>query len=46
VLAPLAPIGIWLGAWLHHRIDETWFFRVVYGSLLVVGLRLIWIGVR
>lgn len=44
VLSPLAPLGIWLGAWLHHRIDETWFFRVIYASLLVVGVRLIWIG--
>jgi uncharacterized membrane protein YfcA len=44
VLAPLAPLGIWLGAWLHHRIDETLFFRVVYASLLIVGVRLIWIG--
>lgn len=44
VLLPLAPLGIWLGAWLHHRIDETWFFRFVYASLLVIGARLIWIG--
>ncbi|MEE4380372.1 MAG: sulfite exporter TauE/SafE family protein [Pseudomonadales bacterium] len=44
VLAPLAPVGIRLGAWLHHRIDETWFFRFVYFSLAVVGVRLIWLG--
>lgn len=44
VLAPLAPLGIWLGAWLHVRIDETWFFRIVYGSLLIVGVRLIALG--
>ena len=41
VMAPLAPLGILLGAWLHHRIDETIFFRFVYGSLLVLGLKLI-----
>ncbi len=40
VLAPLAPVGIMLGARLHHRIDETIFFRVVYASLLVLGLKL------
>jgi len=48
VLAPLAPASIALGAWLHHRIDETWFFRVVYASLVVLGLKLIrdgWLGV-
>jgi len=41
VLAPLAPVGIALGAWLHHRIDERVFFRVVYASLLVLGAKLI-----
>jgi uncharacterized membrane protein YfcA len=41
VLAPLAPLGIALGVWLHHRIDETWFFRVVYASLLTIGAKLI-----
>ena len=41
VLAPLAPIGILLGARLHHRIDEMAFFRVVYASLVVLGLKLI-----
>ncbi len=41
VLAPLAPLGIALGAWLHHRIDETIFFRFVYASLVVLGLKLI-----
>ena len=41
LLAPLAPVGIALGAWLHHRIDETSFFRVVYASLVVLGLKLI-----
>lgn len=46
VLAPLAPIGIALGARLHHRIDETIFFRVVYASLVVIGAKLIYDGVQ
>lgn len=41
VLAPLAPVGIALGAWLHHRIDERVFFRIVYASLVVLGAKLI-----
>ena len=41
LLAPLAPLGIVLGALLHRRVDETWFFRVVYASLLVLGAKLI-----
>jgi len=41
VLAPLAPLGIALGAWRHHRVDEKIFFRFVYASLVVLGLKLI-----
>lgn len=41
VLLPLAPVGIGLGAWLHHRINETIFYRVIYASLLVLGAKLI-----
>jgi len=44
VLLPLAPAGIWLGAWLHHRIDERIFFRVVYASLIALGAKLVWDG--
>jgi len=44
VLAPIAPVGIVIGSRLHHRIDETAFFRIVYASLVVLGLKLIWDG--
>jgi len=44
VIAPLAPIGILIGARLHHRINEAFFFRVVYASLLVLGLKLMYDG--
>lgn len=44
VLAPLALLGIKLGVVLHQRVDERWFFRVVYASLLVLGPKLIWDG--
>jgi uncharacterized membrane protein YfcA len=44
VLVPLAPIGILIGARLHHRINETVFFRIVYASLLVLGIKLMYDG--
>ena len=46
LLAPLAPIGIGLGAWLHHRVDQLIFFRIVYASLLVLGAKLVWDGLN
>ncbi len=45
VLAPLAPIGVKLGAWLHNRMDEKLFYRLSYGFLLITGLKLAWDGI-
>lgn len=44
VLAPLAPVGIWAGMWLHSRIDATLFFRVCYVLLFFTGLKLLFDG--
>jgi len=43
-LAPLAPLGIWLGVWLHHRVKEKLFYRVSYVLLFTMGLKLIYDG--
>jgi len=45
VLAPLAPVGIWVGVKLMRRIPEALFYRICYGILLVVGAKLVWDGV-
>ena len=44
VLLPLAPLGIWLGVALMHRLSEALFYRICYGLLLVVGVKLLWDG--
>jgi uncharacterized membrane protein YfcA len=41
VLMPFAPIGIWLGMWLHKRIPERHFTRLVNGIVVVIGIKLI-----
>ncbi len=41
LLLPALFIGTKLGVWLNQRFSETWFNRVVYGILLVVGIQLI-----
>lgn len=43
-LAPLAPVGIWLGITLMRRLSEAVFYRVCYGLLLGVGAKLLWDG--
>jgi uncharacterized membrane protein YfcA len=41
LFAPLAPLGIWLGVWLHRRISEQAFYNVSYTLLFVLGVKLI-----
>ena len=42
IFAPLAPLGIWLGVWLHRRVPEAPFYNISYALLLLTGLKLIW----
>ena len=42
LFAPLAPLGVWLGVWLHHRMSQRLFFNLSYGLLLVTGLKLLY----
>jgi len=44
-LVILAPIGVLIGAWLHRRVTDRFFFGFVYVLLFVVGLKLIYDGV-
>ena len=41
LFAPLAPLGVWLGIWLHRRISERAFYRVSYALLFATGAKLI-----
>ena len=45
ILAPLAPVGIGIGVWLHNRVTDRFFFRVAYAMLFVVGLKLMVDGI-
>ncbi len=40
--SPLAPLGVWLGVWLHRRISERVFFQVSYALLFASGVKLIY----
>lgn len=44
VLIPLAPIGVLIGVWLLKRIDQQLFYRILYGLIFVVGVKLLWDG--
>lgn len=40
-LLPLAPIGVRLGYYLLHKIDQIWIYRLCYFFLFVVGIKLL-----
>lgn len=42
ILAPVAILGVALGARMHRRVPEAWFFRFTYALLLVTGGKLIY----
>lgn len=45
VLLPLAPIGMWLGIWLHGRVNEAQFYFWTHLLLAIAGARLVWDGI-
>lgn len=48
MLAPLVPLGVWLGIKLHDRVNESLFYNLAYFFLFVTGLKLLydgWLGV-
>jgi uncharacterized membrane protein YfcA len=46
VLLPLAPLGVWVGVWLTHRVSATLFYRLAYLGMGLTGLKLLWDGLR
>ncbi len=46
VLAPLAPVGVWVGAKLTRRVRPGLFYALVYLGMFVTGVKLLWDGIR
>lgn len=43
-LLPLAPVGVWIGVRLAHRIRPQLFYRLIYLGMLLTGAKLVWDG--
>ncbi|MCG7587216.1 sulfite exporter TauE/SafE family protein [Photobacterium sp. OFAV2-7] len=41
LLIPLAPVGVYMGVWLLHRVSQEWVYRLCYIFLFVSGLKLL-----
>lgn len=42
LFAPLAPLGVWTGVWIHNRISQKAFLNASYALLFATGLKLIY----
>lgn len=40
-LMPFAPIGVWIGIWMHNRVSNRIFYIICYGLLFLVGIKLL-----
>jgi uncharacterized protein len=45
-LLPFAPLGVWVGVRLVHRIQPLIFYRLVYAGMLLTGIKLLWDAFR
>ena len=45
ILAPLVPVGFWLGIKLHDRVNEQLFYNLAYAFLFLAGLKLLYDGI-
>lgn len=41
-LLPFAPVGVWVGVRIAHRIDPVLFYRLVYLGMFLTGCKLLW----
>ncbi|WP_332743819.1 sulfite exporter TauE/SafE family protein [Hydrogenophaga sp.] len=41
-LLPFAPIGVWVGVRIAHRIKPQLFYRMVYTGMFLTGCKLVW----
>ncbi|WP_066255800.1 sulfite exporter TauE/SafE family protein [Hydrogenophaga flava] len=41
-LLPFAPIGVWVGVRIAHRINQVLFYRMVYTGMFLTAVKLLW----
>ncbi len=46
LLAPLAPVGVWIGSRFVRRVRPVLFYRLVTIGMFATGVKLLWDGLR
>jgi len=42
VLLPLAPLGVYFGAYIVNRVGQVWFYKFSYFCLIIVGIKFLY----
>jgi len=42
VLLPLAPLGVWIGVRIAHRIQPKLFYRLIHIGMFLTAVKLLW----
>lgn len=45
-LLPFGVLGVLLGIWAVKRLPQSYFYRITYMAMLIVGAKLIWDGMK
>ncbi|MBT3992408.1 MAG: sulfite exporter TauE/SafE family protein [Rhodospirillaceae bacterium] len=45
VLLPVVPVGILVGLWIHRKVDDQLFYRLIITLLFLTGLKLCYDGI-
>lgn len=45
-LAPVAPVGVWLGVRFVRRVPQALFYRLFHAGMAATGVKLLWDGLR
>ncbi|MEP0942574.1 MAG: sulfite exporter TauE/SafE family protein [Rhizobiaceae bacterium] len=43
-LAPFVLLGVPIGFWLNGVVTQVWFNRIIFGALIIAGIKLVWDG--
>lgn len=46
ILLPVVPLGIFLGLWIHRKVDDVLFYRLIITLLFFTGLKLCYDGIK
>ena len=44
ILLPLAPLGVYFGAYMVDKVGQNWFYKISYFCLIIAGSKFVYDG--